>query len=161
MHFQPLAGNEVLKGFWLKLIPMNEALNSINEALNSVNEALNSVNEALNSVNEALNSVNEALNSVNEPLNSVNEPLNSVNEPLNSVNEALILVNNDQNFKNRGETTAFKLLQTVPQDRRDLLIKLDYAIATALDAIVVQYCVGFESIPPTPLFKAGLFHSIS
>ncbi|MEH1963998.1 MAG: hypothetical protein V7L05_30020 [Nostoc sp.] len=25
-HFQPLAGNEVLKGFWLKLTPMGSAV---------------------------------------------------------------------------------------------------------------------------------------
>ncbi|MBN3951124.1 MAG: hypothetical protein HWQ38_33510 [Nostoc sp. NMS7] len=35
--------------------------------------------------------------------------------------------------------TAFKVLQAVPKDRRDFLIKLGYAIATILEAIALQF----------------------
>ncbi|MEH2406980.1 hypothetical protein [Nostoc sp.] len=60
-------------------------------------------------------------------------------------------MNNDQNLKKRGETTAFKLLQAVPKDTKDFLIKLGYTIATPMEAIAPQflnptrYCYGITS----------------
>ncbi|MEH2250056.1 hypothetical protein [Nostoc sp.] len=48
-------------------------------------------------------------------------------------------MNNNQNFKKRNETIAFKLLQAVLKDRKDFLIKLGYTIATAMEAIALQF----------------------